>query len=321
MAGIFKPFLDDLNQKGVNINPLINSSGLKNFNLEKFENYVPIKLMYSLFEEIQRKVGVDDFLAEFGKVFKLQSLAQIGEVITLTPDLYSACCLTAKYNQLIISSEEASIEIDGPKTTLKFNLTDMQSSGKEKMEQISFAICLNGIRIAAGKDWSPDEIQLQQSTAPNLDALLPEDNRIKLKLNQPAMAVVFPTELLTRPMLGVDRTEPEKLINSDISLVWKINKLLDSNLGQSIFSLHTFSEIAEVSVSTFKRKLAAENTTFKETLDKWRFKTAIESIKNERLKVKELSEELGYANEPNFIRAFKRWTNTSPNQYREMLKM
>lgn len=44
------------------------------------------------------------------------------------------------------------------------------------------------------------------------------------------------------------------------------------------------------SASTLKRKLAIEGTNFQETHNNWRFETAIDSLKNLNLMVKEISE-------------------------------
>ena len=79
------------------------------------------------------------------------------------------------------------------------------------------------------------------------------------------------------------------------------------------------AEIAGISESTFRRELATEGTTYFEIVDNWRFKKALSFIKSQSLGLKEIANKLGYANLPNFERAFKRWAGLTPGQYRDQL--
>lgn len=86
---------------------------------------------------------------------RITSLSQIGETIAFTPDVYSACNFAISQNHLILSNEQVQLDINGPETTLKFKFTDHPEIGRDKMEEISFALALNGIRLAAGENWTP----------------------------------------------------------------------------------------------------------------------------------------------------------------------
>ncbi len=71
-----------------------------------------------------------------------------------------------------------------------------------------------------------------------------------------------------------------------------------------------------VSKRTMQRKLAAENTTFKEQLSIVREEFAKKYLKNTNISTKEVAFLLGYEEPNSFTRAFKTWTGKTVSEYR-----
>ena len=74
-----------------------------------------------------------------------------------------------------------------------------------------------------------------------------------------------------------------------------------------------------MSTRNLHRKLADEDTTFKQLLDDIKKDLALRYLKAPRISIIELSYMLGFTDQSSFTRAFKRWTNSTPSQYREQL--
>ena len=70
------------------------------------------------------------------------------------------------------------------------------------------------------------------------------------------------------------------------------------------------------STSTLQRQLRAENTSFREILDKTREFLAIEYMRDGKYSLAEVAFLVGYSDQSNFSRAFRRWTGSSPNDRR-----
>jgi len=154
---------------------------------------------------------------------------------------------------------------------------------------------------------------------PNLETLFPSNDTIVVKLNQPITQIIFHTSLLAKPMLnGIDNENYTNSISlsTDVSNATKISHLFDSSDNETIPSIVEIANYANTSISSLKRMLAIEGYTYKNLLDNWRFKKAIRLLEDASLLVKEIAQILGYANSPNFERAFKRWTNSTPENYR-----
>ncbi|WP_093617220.1 AraC family transcriptional regulator [Streptomyces indicus] len=71
-----------------------------------------------------------------------------------------------------------------------------------------------------------------------------------------------------------------------------------------------------VSPATLRRRLAAENTSYKELKDSVRRDAAIAHLAEGGEPIAELAARLGFSEDTAFHRAFRRWTGTTPGAYR-----
>jgi AraC-like DNA-binding protein len=70
-----------------------------------------------------------------------------------------------------------------------------------------------------------------------------------------------------------------------------------------------------MSVRTFRRHLANQNTTFLQILDAVRFELAVRYLKDRDLTTELIAQKLGYSESANFRAAFRRWTGSSPRHF------
>ena len=313
----FLPIIEELSFNGVNTDQLVSNSDLKRFNLDSSENYVPSSLMYNLLTDV-RRLGVTDFLSLFNESLQAHTLGNIGEAICFTPDVFEACKLTEELNELILSNEKARLKIEGNKTIFETWFTDKPQNGWVDSEIISLAYLINGLKIGGGRKWIPNEIHLRANVMPNLDVLFPSNNTIIVELNQPTTKVIFNTSLLTKPMLmdNENLSDTEIYSNIEDSIFQRVLFLINSAQDNCIPTIKELAAYSSMSVSSFQRALAKEGYSYKGILDNWRFKKAINLLENPGYRIKDISQLLDYSNTPNFVKAFKRWTNTTPEQYR-----
>ena len=68
-----------------------------------------------------------------------------------------------------------------------------------------------------------------------------------------------------------------------------------------------------------QRRLKTLGTSYQALLDKWLSQEAVKYLVEENLTVEVTAVLLGYADEANFRRAFKRWFGQAPGVYKRML--
>ena len=71
-----------------------------------------------------------------------------------------------------------------------------------------------------------------------------------------------------------------------------------------------------MSESAFQKKLKSEGTSYQEVLDETRAELARHYLGKSSLSISEIAFLLGFTDSSNFSRAFKRWTDCSPTEYR-----
>ena len=75
-----------------------------------------------------------------------------------------------------------------------------------------------------------------------------------------------------------------------------------------------------VSERTLQRRLADESAHFHVLIESTRRELAQEYLANSRLSLAEVAYLLGFADQSNFFRSFKRWFATSPGEFRRRLR-
>ena len=71
-----------------------------------------------------------------------------------------------------------------------------------------------------------------------------------------------------------------------------------------------------MSLRNLQRKLIQQDSCYRDLLEEIRKKLALEYITQAHLSLSEVGYLVGFANIGNFNRAFKRWTNCAPGEYR-----
>ncbi|MBK7727487.1 MAG: AraC family transcriptional regulator [Gammaproteobacteria bacterium] len=87
-------------------------------------------------------------------------------------------------------------------------------------------------------------------------------------------------------------------------------------LPHQLASLETIAERLCTTPRTIQRKLASEDTSFKELVEDVRKNLSFEYLQSTALSVEEIALRLGYSDAPSFSHAFKRWTGVSPRDAR-----
>jgi len=100
-----------------------------------------------------------------------------------------------------------------------------------------------------------------------------------------------------------------------IGVAGGVRTYLLANLGRNA-GLEDVALHLNTSVRTLRRKLRDENTSFREILDELRSEVASKYLRDTEMTVDDVACALGFSETSNFRHAFRRWKQTSPQQYR-----
>jgi AraC-like DNA-binding protein len=145
------------------------------------------------------------------------------------------------------------------------------------------------------------------------------------RFGQPANRALLDATALDAPIatadptgLRVARTLCERALDElgfDEGLVERVRRLLAKEEG----GFRSVEEVAvrmHVSARTLKRRLAAQGVSFSNLSERTRREKAMVLLRSGRLSVADVAQRLDYATPSTFVRAFHRWTGTTPAAYR-----
>jgi AraC-like DNA-binding protein len=87
-------------------------------------------------------------------------------------------------------------------------------------------------------------------------------------------------------------------------------------------SANRFPNAAEIgselglSLRTFHRRLADDGQSYQSIVDDMRRSLATELLENTNMGIDQIAERIGFADATSFRKAFKKWTNRSPSDFR-----
>ena len=142
-------------------------------------------------------------------------------------------------------------------------------------------------------------------------------------------ALVFSQADLKRPVSGadeelcnyLDRLADEMIttLAQDASFTNKVRHVIWTELSDGCPTLQHTAVTLGISVRALQRRLSEEGTTFATVLRGLRREVAMGLIHHREMAVCEIAYLLGYAEPSTFYRAFRRWTGTSPREYRRTM--
>lgn len=107
-----------------------------------------------------------------------------------------------------------------------------------------------------------------------------------------------------------------KNLSQDESYTAKVSRLLVEMLQGDAPRIEMVARELCLSVRSLQDKLKSEGTSYSSLLDRIRKDLAINYIKNKTVTFAEIAYLLGFSEPSVFHRSFKKWTNTTPGQYR-----
>jgi AraC-like DNA-binding protein len=82
-------------------------------------------------------------------------------------------------------------------------------------------------------------------------------------------------------------------------------------------NLSVIASLHNTTPRTIRRKLSSQGTSFQKLVNEVLCEKSKQLLGETRLTIEQISFKLGYSEAASFIHAFKRWTNTTPNNYRQ----
>lgn len=149
----------------------------------------------------------------------------------------------------------------------------------------------------------------------------------RIQFGQPKAQLRFPSQILEAELRQDEHTLESFLSNCSLDMVEVLSQRqpwrqrLRRMLERDLHAMPEFEQVAEslgLHPQTLRRRLAVEGTTYKELKDEVRRNAAMYYVGCGGLSVEDVADRAGFSEASAFIRAFKRWTGTTPQGYKAL---
>jgi AraC-like DNA-binding protein len=258
------------------------------------------------------------------RVVRPSSFHAVGYALMSSASLLEGIACLVRYQRIIGEGADLGFHPtpNGYELTLAIH-GDLMPATRESAEA-SLAYFLAFCRWLAGCELTPRMVSFRG--APPVDlAPYREAFQAPLTFNAEHDALLFDRADLDAPLQTAnaalaqlhERFASEYLARfTGAQVTHQVRQLLCRLLPQGEPKREAVAQTLLMSERTLQRRLEAEATSFQQLLEETRRELAIQYLAQPNFSLQEISYLLGFSAPSNFFRAFRRWFDTTPNEYR-----
>lgn len=251
-------------------------------------------------------------------------LHALGYALLASESLEDFCMRLARYWGLAAQSGNYTVSENGQE--LQLNAQTRNARLCFETEDTFAALIVRLMRMAYQGQLSPLRVELRRPMPGGGDAPYREYFGCPVLFRKDSVSLYFDLATMRHALPGASRELAqhndhivmrylEKLDRDDI--VNRVRSHIVTGLGGGSCNRTAIAASVHMSASTLQVRLARAGYSFQQLLDETRHELALGYIEQSRLSITEIAFMLGFSDLSNFIRAFKRWTGSSPTEFRK----
>jgi AraC-like DNA-binding protein len=313
-----------LRSLGCDPEPIFRRRGFDPKEFEDSDHWVPYLRSSQLLADCVDATGCEQLGLLLGQRAEPSHLGLAGFLVRAAPKVGQA--LYALVENMDLHDEGGTVLLDiGPEyTSLGFALHLPAVSASEQICDLSAVMMYKIMKALCGEDWIASTVKLIRQE--------PEDRepyrrffRTSLFFNSTECAISFKSECLKWKSPSADVLLYEYLSQKashlhDLhhhELLETLPAVLIKGLLTEQFAAHQIADVFGLRERTLHRRLRDAGTSFRRELDLARKSVSEQLLGSTSLPVGDIAVALGYADSSGFIRAFQRWSGTSPSTWRK----
>ncbi|WP_096085918.1 AraC family transcriptional regulator [Agaribacterium haliotis] len=152
-----------------------------------------------------------------------------------------------------------------------------------------------------------------------------------LRFNQESNALCYHSSFLQSPIVQNQeslhaflRSAPYHLVTEDpahLCMEAKVRSIINRDINHLIPSAEHVARCLGISVSTMRRQLVSEASSYQKIKDECRLEAAKHFLSYAELSNSDIAQRLGFDEPSAFFRSFKKWTGLTPGEYRVAFRL
>jgi len=321
-----KTIVHDLRQHGRTVDAVLSEAGLDLRTVTREGGRIPWLGQARLLDIAARELDDDCYGIHLAARVDVRDADVIAYLGLASRTLGDALANLARYGRVFTEAVQFEVAVADGMASLEFTPTSPTFALYRQQMEFSVGLVMRAYRDFTRMDITPLEVAFvhhRQNRPRDISRFFGcrvsyGERRARIVLRAGDLAIPIPTA--DHRLLNILRrhadTMLEEIGHTGSGLVPKVERLVVDRLPTGMARAKVIAAELGISDRTLSRRLAGEGTSFDEILDRLRHDLAQRYIVGSDLSLSEIAFNLGYANQPAFTTAFKRWSGKSPGELR-----
>ena len=290
------------------------------------ESTIPYRKAGAMLARCIERTGRADLMLLTAQRCDFSVLGIVSLLARHSPDIGTAWRTTIERLHLHDRGAVATLEVSGGYALLGYSIYERDVAGSDQVHLLAIALAQRIMEGLCGARWGATEVQLP-IRRPRDESPFRRYFGAPLRYNAERAALVFPADLLDRPVPGADPAVRRALTALADELEREVARAVGPAVRRALRVMLLAGRASEDGVAaafsmhrrTLNRRLRAEGTTFRLLVEETRFEVARQLLRDTDAAVGQIAIGLGYSGPTAFGRAFKRWAGLAPQGWRERM--
>jgi len=284
------------------------------------DTFVPESALKSVFQTLGERASPEKFALLTWTLCHDIYVPRFANQITQTHSLKAALEEVSELLKQISDNVSISVQSSGGKWWL---VREKQNADREwfRYAEMFSAMFMNELlKKLIGTQWRLAEVGIQDVEAEPFHKL-PGMKSAQFFTGRPVTAISIPNEWIDKAIVF----SPSQAVHhtaircDDDKFSAALARALTPYLSMGKISIQFAGELIDMNARTIQRRLANENTTYREVIEGLVLKQTLELLADRDLSITHIALKTGYSDSAHFTRAFKRMMNLTPKAYRQSL--
>ena len=324
LAAVASALAETVQAYGVQPRELFAKAGLDVDAMQEPGARYPFRSMIRLWNEARIETGDPCIGLIAAQKIRPPALHALGLAWLASPTLLDGLRRIERYAQIVNSLARFELTIDAAQAKLAHVPQETRLQPTDEAVDAGLAIVVKMCRAIADPHFAPTAVTLRHADNGHIEQYV-NYFRCPVRFSADENALYFDLETLRKPAPAGnrelayhnDRAAERYLATLNPERVGdKVKEILLTLLPSGEATQETVASNLHKSVSTLQRQLKAEGVSYRELLEQTRRELAQQLLGEQRYALSQIAYLLGFSDQGNFSRAFKRWTGRSPAAFR-----
>lgn len=235
----------------------------------------------------------------------------------------------SRYMVVHAQANELTWQLRGNLLEMCYRLTDPSITEHRQDAEYALAVLCTRLKAYTANRFAPVRVDFAHAQPADI-TLHRQAFQCPIRFDQPCNALVWPAAMLDEALVtadprlfqallpGLEEERKRRVADSDLSM--QIGLVIEAGLKDGKVGLEEVASQLCMSKRTLQRRLSELNVEFIELVEDVRQARAMVLVREPSMSLTEIAMQLGYNEASSFTRAFRRWTGSTPRQYRQQLQ-